>query len=117
MRRPNSDKKSTALLLMGPRVSQAIGIKMYERANSEYFTSFLPEALSAALPGSWDVMGRWDAAKVSATVTSHIKFFPACQGMRVIPSGRLPSVLESPDGSLEEGMQARVSPLQIKSFK
>src|ERR1700743_3500389 len=98
-----------ALPPMDPRVSQAIGVNKYERANSEYLTSFLSEALYAALPGSWDVTGRWDAAKVSATVTSHNKFLPPCQGMRVIPSGRLPSVLESPDGSLEEGMPVPVS--------
>ena len=116
MRRPKSDRKTVALELTGPRDSKAIGVNRFVLANSEYLVSFLSEADSAAPPACWDVMGRYDVASESTIVTSQIKLLPACQGIKVIPSGRLPSVLDSPDGSLVDGTPARDKPRQIKSL-
>jgi len=55
-------------------------------------------------------------ATVSATVTSHVKHFPCCHGICVRPSGRFPSDLQRPAGSLTEGLLARHRALQIRSF-
>src|SRR6202142_1692069 len=117
MRRPRSARKDKALELMGPRVSKAIGMNVYVLARSVYFASFLSPALSAAPPSSRDVEGRCDAARVSATVTSHMRFLPPCQGINVRPFGRQKSVLERPEGSLLEGTPARVSARQIRSLR
>src|SRR4051812_2583051 len=96
-----------ALEQKGPMVSQATGTKRYDLARSEYFASLLSDMLSAAPAECWDVTARWDDARVSATIASQIKLFPACQGINVIPSGRLPSVLDRPVGFFAEGMLAR----------
>ena len=40
------------------------------------------------------------------TVTSHAIALPASQGISVLPSGRLPSSLTRPDGSLIDGTLA-----------
>ena len=62
MRCPSSDKKSKALELKNPTVSQAIGTNILDLASSEYLMSFLSAALSAAPPACCDVTGRWEAA-------------------------------------------------------
>src|SRR5206468_8776127 len=116
IRLPNSVIKVTAFALSGPRVSRAIGMNMYDRARSAYLVSFLSPALSAALPAFLEVEGRWDAANVSATVTSHVRFLPPCQGINVRPSGRFPSALIRPTGSLVEGRPARDKDRHIKSL-
>ena len=56
MRRPRSHKKEMALLLKGPRVSQAIGMKRYELINSEYFSS--PSGLQHS-PQHCPAAGMW----------------------------------------------------------
>jgi len=43
---------------------------------------------------------------VLTTVTSQASDFPPCHGIKVSPSGRLPSCLTKPDGSLVAGMLA-----------
>ena len=43
---------------------------------------------------------------VSVTVTSQVTFFSSCHGMSVMPSDRLPSPLERPEGSSTEGIFA-----------
>ena len=43
---------------------------------------------------------------MSVTVTSQVTFFPPYHGMIVMPSDRLPSSLERPDGFSTEGMFA-----------
>ena len=48
--------------------------------------------------GSGSRNGDW--ANVSGTVKSHVDDFPCDQWISVAPSGRLPSVLDSPTGSL-----------------
>src|SRR5260221_2122778 len=51
------------------------------------------------------------------TVTSQVSGLPPRQGMRVNPSGRLPSSLRSPTGSLVHGTPAEAKALAIVSFK
>jgi len=46
---------------------------------------------------------------VVATVTSHVNDFPFCHGIRVNPSGRLPSLRESPVGSFIAGTPAKAN--------
>ena len=43
---------------------------------------------------------------MQATVTSHVRALPLHHGIRVQPSGRLPSVRTRPDGSLLAGIPA-----------
>jgi len=45
-----------------------------------------------------------------------VTLLPFCQGMRVSPSGLLPSDLRRPDGSLAAGMLAADSDRQMRSF-
>ena len=66
----------------------------------EYFRIFRSAAASAAASDLWTGWGRLVWAKVSATVTSQLRDLPADQGTRVRPSGRFPSSLTSPVGSL-----------------
>jgi len=83
-------------------------------AKAVYFVISREAAPSAAVPEETDV--RYDVASVSATVTSHIRQHPLLHGMRVIPSGRFPSDLASPDGSLTAGILARPRDRHSKSF-
>src|ERR1051325_4296750 len=117
MRLPRSLKKPRALAFIGPRVSHETGMKRCEFVNPMYFASFLSAAMSAAPPAVVEVVGRCETASVSAMVTSHIRLLLPCQGISVRPSGRLPSDLDRPDGSLVDGMPARVRPRQIRSLR
>jgi len=54
--------------------------------------------------GDWDI-GRGQST-ILTTVTSHASDLPASRGISVLPSGRLPSSLTDPDGSLIAGMLA-----------
>src|SRR5208282_2101967 len=51
------------------------------------------------------------------TVTSQVAGLPLRHGISETPSGRLPSVLTNPDGSLEAGIPAFVNARQMASFK
>ena len=55
-------------------------------------------------------------ASVSITVESQARHLSACHGMRVSPSGLLPSDLNRPLGSLANGTMARPRARQIMSF-
>jgi len=72
----------------------------------EYLDSFLTEGVSAALLAEWDVECRYESARVLTTVTSHVRGLPPCHGINVSPSGRLPSSLVRPTGSLVTGTPA-----------
>ena len=69
-------------------------------------------ALSAAAPALVAVDVMWDWAIVSGTVTSHANGLPCDQGINVAPSGRLPSDLDSPTGSLHAETCAFLMALQ-----
>jgi len=53
---------------------------------------------------------------VLTTVTSHAIDLPACHGISVLPSGRLPSSLTNPDGSLMDGTLALHRARQTRSL-
>ena len=106
--------KFTPSLQIGPNVSNATGTNMCFVAIVAYFRIFLSAAASAAAPDRWTVWGRLVWAKVSATVTSQVRDLPADQGTRVRPSGRFPSSLTSPVGSLIAGIPELQSALRSK---
>jgi hypothetical protein len=56
-------------------------------------------------------------ASVSMTVTSHAALLPACQGTSVIPSGRFPSVRNSPAGSFTADTPALTSARWMMSLR
>ena len=62
---------------------------------------------SATNPAETDEIATKEGAIVSAIVTSQITHLPADYGTKVLPSGRLPSVLVNPVGSLTAGISAR----------
>ena len=68
-----------------------------------FFVVLEQAAFSAAVPSLKAVAVMWAWAKVSGTVTSHANCLPFDQGITVGPSGRLPSDLDSPTGSLHDG--------------
>ena len=86
------------------------------RAMSAYLLSLRWAAASAADAALVDEMATYDGATVSVTVTSHVALRPSRHGMSVRPSGRLPSDLVSPCGSLTEGTLALVMARQIRSL-
>src|SRR6218665_4025151 len=94
---PRSDMKEIPLLLIGPKVSKASGRKVYGSSRALYFV-FLR---SAAIPAAAAVAGKYEAARVSITVASHIRLRPACHGIKVRPSDR-----SKPGGSLMDGKPA-----------
>ena len=54
--------------------------------------------------------------RVSATVASHVKHRPFCQGTRVRSSGRFPSCLSNPAGSFVAGTSDRLSARKMRSL-
>ena len=75
---------------------------------SVYFVRFSSAARFAAAPAITDVSFRCESMNVSGTVTSQACGLPCDHEMSVAPSGRFPSVLDEPAGSLETGIQFRV---------
>ena len=96
-RQPSLDRNWTPFTQIGPKVSKASGQNMYLRVKSMYFDSFLEAASSAAPPTVEEVDWIYEAANVSATVTSHMSALPWHQGTRVIPSGLFPLDRAKPD--------------------
>ena len=82
-----------------------------------YLASFLVDAASATLPALCEDSPMYDDAIVFPTVTSQTTLFPVLQGIIERPSGRFPSFLDKPDGSLTHGMSAHSSARAIRSFK
>jgi len=56
--------------------------------------------ISALAPAVAAVVGKYEAARVLMTVAPHIRLRPACHGIKVRPSGPLPSDRSKPGGSL-----------------
>ena len=67
---------------------------------------FLLAVSSAAATASRAEELKYEAASVCVTVTFHVSGFPDGHGTKVRPSGRLPSDLNNPTGSLLTGMLA-----------
>src|SRR6218665_2376915 len=111
---PRSDMKEMPLLLIGPKVSKASGMKVYESTQSSsalYLVFLRSAAISTAAPAVAAVAGKYEAARVSITVASHIRLRPACHGIKVRPSGLLPSDRSKPGGSLMDRLR------QIRSLR
>jgi len=82
-----------------------------------YFAILFTACLAAA-PCTVAAEIRCDSAKVSGTVTSQAIAFHLAQGIRVAPSGRLPSLLKRPAGftgicTLSRLLFLRHSPVQV----
>ena len=73
---------------------------MWVSEMSAYFDLSRAAAASAAEPGSEEVAERYDGASESTIVASHVRHLPFCHGTNVRPSGRFPSSLSNPDGSM-----------------
>src|SRR6218665_250692 len=96
---------------MEPRVSKAKGTKQYAGKIAVYLADFLSAAISAAASAASADLARYDSARVSMTVASQAKHL-----IRVTPSGRFPSDLTRPTGSLVAGKPALIRPRQVISF-
>jgi len=83
---------------------------------SAYLSSLLLAAASAAEPAQADVALRYEEAKVSVTVTPQVAQRPSFHGASVRLSGRLPSALKRPCGSLIERNPTLESERQIRSY-
>ena len=112
--RPNSVRKELPESLIGPRDSKANGQKMRDRAMSAYLLIFFAAAFSAALPAVVDVDARYEGARLSAIVTSHVRHLPVCEGIYERPSGLFPSERSRPAGSLIADMLARNRARQMR---
>ena len=125
MRLPSSCKISTASSHHTPVTSHANGAKMWFLANSSYFAILSRAARSAAAPAWTAVSGRYDAANVSATVTSHAMFLPRAHGTIEAPSGLLLAekpclslnAKQRPVGSFWACILARIKERQIASLR
>lgn len=71
----------------------------------------------AADRGSFTEVGTYDLANVSTTVTSQTNMRPEFHAVKVMPSGRLPSLRLRPEGSRVEGIPADVRARWMMSFK
>ena len=103
-------------MLIGPRVSIAMGTKTCDWIMSTYFALFCNAAASAALQGVTDVVGVLEFARVSTTVTSYVGMRPHCQGTRDKPSGPFQLPLSRPVGSFVTGILARLKALHMAWF-
>jgi hypothetical protein len=77
-RLPRLVGKSTVSWLRGPRVSAATGVKICEALMVAYLVVFLMAAASQALPAAEELASRYEAAKVSTIVPSHVKQRSPC---------------------------------------
>ena len=83
---------------------------MCEFSKVLYLAHLLIAARSAAASACMAVSCMCESAYVTGTVTSQAKGLPLAQGIKVAPSGRLPSCM-SPTGSLTAGISARFTEL------
>jgi len=86
----------------------------------QYCINFRSAANSATIPTPVlyvAALSTYDGASVLTTVTSQASDFPLCHGIKMSPSGRLPSCLTNPDGSLVAGMLAEPRDCQMMSFR
>ena len=103
---PRSHRSWRADALITPSVSMAIGLKIYRPSRSAYFSSLREAAVSAAAPDSRAAALIYESASGHVTVTSQPCALPLDQVTSVRPSGRLPSDLNKPEGSLVTGKPA-----------
>ena len=99
MRFPISCTSSIALSFHEPPISMETGKKMCEFSKVLYLAHLLIAARSAVAPACMAVSCMCEYAYVSGTVKSQAKGLHLAQGIKVAPSGRLPTCM-SPTGSL-----------------
>jgi len=63
---------------------------------------FVSLSISWTLPGSAALTTQWPGAKVFTTVTFHTRLRPLYQGVKVKPSGLLPSPVKPMGSKAEE---------------
>ena len=91
---------------MGPSVSNANGTNWWDLESAEYFLFLNSAAASAADPATWIEWLRLLGARVSITVTSHVRHLPEDHGINVRPSGRSSVPGIRPVGSFTVGIPA-----------
>jgi len=69
--------------VIGSRVSKVIGWNTYNPDNAAYLACFLDAAISATAPAEDAEAEIYESASVVATVTSHVRDRPLCQGISV----------------------------------
>ena len=104
---PRSERSWRADVLYTPKVSIAKGSNKYRPSMPEYLSSLRAAASSAAEPASRAAPATHESANGQVTVT--FQQMPLCHGTSVRPSGRFPSVRNSPVGSLVTGKPAEQS--------
>ena len=105
IRRPTSAIKSKPDRLIGPSDSKAMGTNVCDEGRPQYIV-YEQQPAQPPPPAIVDVRWRYDAAHVWTLVASQVMYLPAAHGTSVVPSGRLPSLRRSPEGSFELGMSA-----------
>jgi len=98
-------KKWYAESFTEPKVSMAIGRKVYAEGMLVYFWHFLAAA-SSATSAHPRAAAATKSARVHTTVTSHTNNFPERHRICVIPSWSLPSQHVRPTGSFAAGTPA-----------
>ena len=89
---------------------------MWVRVMAAHFDLLRTAAASATELGSEEVAERYDGASETTTETFHVRHRPFCHETNVRPSGRFPSSLSNPDGSLVAGTSQRLTARQIRSL-
>jgi len=97
--------------------SIAIGSNKYRPSMLESSLRAAAPASSATEPASRTAPATYESANGQVTVTSQNSALPLCHGTNVRPSGRFPSVRNSPVGSLVTGKPAEAKPRAIRSFR
>jgi len=96
IRRPSSEIKFRVVELKTPRFSTAIGSNLYAEDIVKYFSVFFSGGCHIC--HCTGVCGcSVNVANGLTTVTSQTNERPPCHGIKVSPSGRLPSCLSSPE--------------------
>ena len=104
--------------LIGPKVSKATAWNLWVGGSPRYFWSLRSAACAEAGPLEPAGWVTYESAHVWTTVASHARYLhvPSDQGIKVAPSGRLPSDLKRPTGSLVQGTSALDKARQMMSL-
>ena len=113
---PRSHRSWRADVLSMPSVSMAIGSKIYRPSRSVYFSSLWEGEISATAPDSSGCTDIW-VSQWTCYCDIPAQRFPLDQETSVRPSGRLPSDLNKPEGSLVTGKPAHEKAQVIRSLK